>query len=77
MSDGFPSRSCVDAILSHGEVGADGDRFPVSVLVFGRGRKTDEVRTRLTQEPRALWTVMRVGLWIVVPGLDGGRPGWS
>jgi hypothetical protein len=75
MSDGFPSRSCVDAILSHGEVGADADRFPASVLVFGRGHKTVEVRTRLTQKPRALWTMMRVGLWIVVPGPDEGRPG--
>jgi hypothetical protein len=77
MSDGFPSRSCVDAILSHGEVGADADRFPASVLVFGRGRKTNEVRTRLTHEPKALWTMMRVGLWIVVQGSDRGRPGCS
>jgi hypothetical protein len=75
MSDGFPSRSCVDAILSHGEVGADADRFPASVLVFGRGHKTVEVRTRCVRESRALWTVMRVGQSIVVPGPDGGRPG--
>ena len=74
MSDGFPSRSCVDAILSHGEVGADADRFPASVLVFGRGRRMGEVQTRLTREPRTLWTMMMVGLSMVVPGFDGERP---
>ena len=73
MSDGFPSRSCADAILFHGAVGADADRFPASVPVFGRGRKTAEVRTRLTQESRALWTVTRVGRLIVVLEQDRGR----
>ena len=73
MSDGFPSRSCVDAILSHGEVGADADRFPPVRLVSGRGRRTGEFRTRCARGSRALWTVMRVGLSIVVPGPDGGR----
>ena len=77
MSDGFPSRSCADAILSHGEVDEVAGRFPASVLVFCRGRKTDEFRTRLPQEPGALWTMMRVGQSIVVPGLDGERPGCS
>ena len=75
MSDEFPSLSCADAILSHGEVDEDAGRFPASFLVFGRGYKRGEVRTQLTQEPRALWTVRRVGQSIVVPGSDGGRPG--
>ena len=73
MSDGFPSGSCAGAILFHGEVDADADRFPASVPVFGRGRKTDEVRTRLTQELRALWTMTSVGQLIVVPGRDMER----
>ena len=74
MSDGFPSHSYVGAILSRGGFDADADRFRVSFLVFGRGHKTGEVRTRLTQESRVLWTVMRAGLSIVVPGLDEKRP---
>ncbi len=75
MSDGFPSRSCADAILSRDEVDEDEDRsLPVS-LVSGRGHKTGEVLTRLTQESRALWTVMRVGQSMVVPEPDGGRSG--
>ena len=73
MSDGFPSRSCADASLFHGEVDVDADRFPASVPVFGRGRKMDEVRTRLTQESRALWTVTRVGRSIVVLEQDRER----
>ena len=77
MSDGFPSHSCADAILSHGEVVEAADRFPASPLVFCRGHRTDEVRTRSTQEPRALWTVMRAAQSIVVPGPDRARPGCS
>ena len=68
MSDGFPSLSCADAILSRGEVDEDADRFPASPLVFGRGHKTVEVLTRLTQEPRAVWTMMTVGQSIVEIG---------
>jgi len=75
MSDGFPSLFCADAILSHGEVDEVADRFLVSPPVSGRGHKTVEVRTQLTQEPRALWTMMMVGQSIVVPGPDGGRQG--
>lgn len=54
MIDGFPSRSCATVILSHGEVVEVAGRYLVSPPVSGRGRKTDEVRTRLTQELRAL-----------------------
>ena len=75
MSDGFPSSSCADAILSHGEADEDEDRSLPVRLVSGRGHKTDEGRTRWSRETRALWTVMRVGLWIVVPGPDGERLG--
>jgi hypothetical protein len=75
MSDGFPSRSCADAIFSHGEVDEDEDRSPPVRLVSCRGHRTGEVRTQLPQEPRALWTVMRVGRSMVVPGPDAGRPG--
>jgi hypothetical protein len=77
MSDGFPSVACADAILSHGEVVEAAGRFLASALLFCRGHKTVEVQTHLTQEPRALWIVMRVGRWIVVPGSDGERPGCS
>jgi hypothetical protein len=77
MSDGFPSRSCADVILSHGEVEATRCHSLPVYLVFCRGHKMDEVRTRLTQEPRALWTVMRAGQSIVVPGPDRARPGCS
>jgi hypothetical protein len=77
MSDGFPSLFCADAILSHGEVDEVADRFLVSPLVSGSGHKTIGVRTRLPQEPRALWTMMRVGRSMVVPGSDGGRLGCS
>ena len=75
MSHGFPWRSCADAILSHGEVVEVAGRFLISPLVSGRGHKMCEFRTRLPREPRALWTVMRVGQSTVVPGPDGGRPG--
>ena len=37
MSDGFPSRSCADATLSHGGVVEAADRFQAFFLVFGRG----------------------------------------
>ena len=77
MSDGFPSRSCADAILSHGEVGEDEDRSPPVRLVSGRGHKTGEVRTRSPRETRALWIVMRVGQSIVVPVPHGRRRGCS
>jgi hypothetical protein len=73
MSDGFPSVACADAIPSHGEVVAVVDRSLPSLLVSDRGRKTDEVRTRLIQELRGLWTMTRVGQWIVVPGQDRER----
>ena len=75
MSDGFLSRSCADVILSLDEVDEDEDRSPPLRLASGRGYKTVEVPTRLTREPRALWTVRRVELWIVVPGPDGERSG--
>jgi len=61
MSDGFPSGSCADAILSRGEAVEAAGRFLVSVLVFCRDRKTDEVRTRCVRGSRALWIVMRAG----------------
>lgn len=73
MSDGFLSGSCAGAILFHREVDADADRFLASVPVFGRVRKTGEVRTRLTQELRVLWTMTRVGQLIVVQGQDRER----
>jgi hypothetical protein len=75
MSDGFPSLSCVGAILSRDEVDEDAGRFPVSHLVSCRGHKTVEVRTRLPPESRVLWTMMRVGLSLVVLGSDGRGPG--
>jgi hypothetical protein len=74
MSHGFPSHSCADAILFHGEVVEVGDRFPASVLVSCRGHKPGEDRIRCAWESRALWTMMRVGQSIVVPGSDGGIP---
>jgi hypothetical protein len=77
MSDGFPSGSCVDVILSHGEVVEAGGRFPASPLVSGKGRKTGGVRTRLPRELKVLWTMMRVAQLIVVPGSEGGRSGCS
>jgi hypothetical protein len=75
MSDGFPSRSCADAILSRDEVDEDEDRSLPVRLIPGRGHKTGEVLTQLTQEPRALWTAMRVGQSIVELVPHGGRPG--
>jgi hypothetical protein len=73
MSDGFPSHSCADAILSHGEVGEAGDCFPASVPVSCRGHRMGEVLIRMTLEPKALWIGTRVGQSTVVPGPDGGR----
>ena len=75
MSDGFLSRSCVDAILFRDEVDEDEGRFLPVRLAFGRDRKNREARTRLIQELRALWIVRKVELWIVVPGSDGERSG--
>ena len=75
MSDGFPSHSCADAILSRGEVDEVADRFPASFLVFGRGHKRVEVRTRCAQESRVLWIVMREEQSIVVPEPDEERSG--
>ena len=54
MSDGFPSHSCAAAILSDGEAVEAAGRFLIFPLVSGRGRKTVEVRTRLSKEPMAL-----------------------
>jgi hypothetical protein len=54
MSDGFPSGSCADVILSRGEVVEAADRFPAFLLVFGRGHTMCEFLTQLSQEPRAL-----------------------
>ena len=75
MSDGSPSRFCVDAILSRDEGDEDEDRSLPVRLAFGIDRKNREARTRLIQELRALWIVKKVELWIVVPGSDRERPG--
>ena len=75
MSDGFPSRSCADAFLSRDEVDEDEGRFLPVRLASGRDRKNREARTRLIREPRALWIMMRVELWMVVPEPDGKRSG--
>ena len=75
MSDGLPSRSCADAMLSLDDVDEDEGRFLPVRLASGRDRKNREARTQLIQELRALWIVRKVELWIVVPGPDGGRPG--
>ena len=74
MSDGFPSRSCEDAILSHGEVVEAAGHSLVSLLVSGRGHKMCEFLTRCARESRALWTVMREGRSTVVPRPEGERP---
>ena len=75
MNGGFPSGSCADAILSLDEADEDADRsLPVSPI-SGRDRKSREVRSRLTRESGALWTVRRVALWIVAPGPDGRKSG--
>ncbi len=75
MSDGFPSGSCADAILFHGEVVEAAGRFPGFPLVSGKGHTMCECRTRLPRELKVLWTMMRVGRSIVVPEPDGGRSG--
>ena len=75
MTGGFPSLSCAGAILSHDEVDGGEDRSLPVRLASGKGHKMGEVLTHLTQEPRVLWTVRRVELWIVVPGPDGERSG--
>jgi hypothetical protein len=75
MSDGFPSRSCAGAILSHGEVVEVAGRFLVWTLVFGRGHKTFEVRTRSSRGLKVLWTVMKAGQSTVVQEPDGRRSG--
>jgi hypothetical protein len=77
MTDGFPSGSCADAILSRGGVVEAGGRFLASVPVFCRGRKMVEVQTHLTLGPRVLWRAMRVAQLIVAPRPDGGRSGCS
>jgi len=69
MSDGFPSRSCVDVLLSRDEIAEGEDRsLPVS-LISGRDRKNREVLTQLTRESETLWAVRKVELWMV-----GARP---
>ena len=40
MSDGFPSRSCADAMLSLDDVDEDEGRFLPVRLAFGRDRKS-------------------------------------
>lgn len=75
MSDGFPSDSCVGAILSRGGVVETGGRFPASVPVSCRGHRMGEVLIRMTLAPKVLWIGTRVGQSIVVPGPDRGRLG--
>jgi hypothetical protein len=67
MSDGFPSRSCADVLLSRDEIAEGEDRsLPVS-LISGRDRKNREVLTQWTRESEALWAVRKVALWMVGP----------
>lgn len=73
MSDGFPSRSCADVILSRDETGEGEGRYLPASLVPGRDRKSRERLTRLTQESETLWAVRKVELWIVVQRPDGER----
>jgi hypothetical protein len=75
MSDGFPSHSCADAILSHDEVVEVVGRFPASVPVSCRGHRMGEVLIRMTLEPKVLWIETMGGQSIVVLEPDGGRPG--
>jgi len=73
MSDGFPSRSCADVLLSRDEIAEREDRsLPVS-LIFGRDHKNREVLTQLTRESETLWAVRKVEQWIVVQRPDGER----
>jgi hypothetical protein len=46
MSDEFPSHSCADAILSHGEVVGGAGRFLVFPQGSGRDHTMCESRTR-------------------------------
>ena len=75
MSDGFPSGSCADVILSRGGAVEAAGRFPACSLVSGKGHTMCEFLTRCAQESRALWITKRKGLSMVVLGLDGERSG--
>ena len=66
MSDGFPSHSCADAILSRDDVAEGEDRSLPVALISGRDRKSREVLTQLTRESETLWAVRKVALWMVV-----------
>jgi hypothetical protein len=73
VSDGFPSRSCANAILSRDEDAEDEDHSLPAHLASGRDRKNREVRIQLTGESVAVWAVKRVELWLVAPRVDGER----
>jgi len=75
MSDGSPSHSYAGGILFYGEVAEGAGRFLISPLVSGKGHTMCEFLTRLPREPRAVWTVMRVGRLIAVPRPVGERTG--
>lgn len=75
MSDGFPSGSCADVILSRGEAVEAAGRSPACSPVSGKGHTMCEFLTRCAQELRALWTTMKVGRSIVVLEPDGERSG--
>jgi hypothetical protein len=75
MSDAFPSRSCADAILFHGEVVEAAGRCLVFLLVSCRGHTMCEFLTQCARGSRALWAEMKAGQSIVVPGPDGERSG--
>jgi hypothetical protein len=71
MSDGFPSRSCADVLLSHDETDEGEDRYLPASLVPGRDRKNREVLTQLTRESETLWAVRKVELWMAGPRAGG------
>jgi hypothetical protein len=75
MNDGFPSRACAGAILSHGEGAEAAGRFPASPLVSGKGHTMCEFPTQCAQGSRVLWTMMRAGQSIVVLEPEGERSG--
>lgn len=75
MSDGFPSGSCADVILSRGEVVEAVGHFLVWPLVSGKDHTMCEFRTRLSRGLRVLWTVMKEGWSIVGLRPDGERSG--
>jgi hypothetical protein len=75
MSDGFPSGSCANVILSHGETVEAADHFLASSLVPDKDHTMCEVRTRSPREPRASWTVMRAERSIVGPESEEERSG--